>query len=64
MLKLRSDDRDRDSRRKEDEANVHRSNITGNRHFDKCLRYSAKPEIHSAKALLSAALGKGHSAKN
>ena len=31
---------------------------TGNWHFAECLRHSAKPEIHSAKALPSAALGK------
>ena len=30
----------------------------GNWHFAECLRHSAKPEIHSAKALPSAALGK------
>ena len=37
---------------------------TGNPQFADCLWHSAKPEIHSAKALPSAALGKGHSAKN
>ena len=37
---------------------------TGNRQFAECLRHSAKPEIHSVKALPSAALGKEQSAKN
>jgi len=37
--------------------------ITGIPSFAECLWHSAKPEIHSAKALPSAALGKGHSAK-
>ena len=35
---------------------------TGFRHFAECQKHSAKPIMHSAKALLSAALGKGHSA--
>ena len=39
-------------------------NSTGNRYFAECLRHLAKPEIHSAKALPSAVLGKGHLAKN
>ena len=42
----------------------HPSYTDGNQHFAECLRHSAKPKIHSAKALLSAALSKGHSAKN
>ena len=37
---------------------------TGNRQFAECLRHSAKPEIHSVKALPSAALGKEQSSKN
>ena len=37
---------------------------TGNRQFVECLRHSAKPKIHSVKALPSAALGKEQSAKN
>jgi hypothetical protein len=36
---------------------------TGNRRFAECLRHSAKPIMHSAKALRSAALGKAHTAK-
>ena len=34
------------------------SHTTGNQQFAECLRHSAKPEIHSVKALPSAALGK------
>ena len=37
---------------------------TRNQQFAECLRHSAKPEIHSVKALPSAALGKEQSAKN
>ena len=36
---------------------------TGFRRFAECLQHSAKPQIHSAKALPSAAFGKGHSGK-
>jgi len=36
---------------------------TGFRRFAECLQHSAKPQIHSAKALPSAALGNGHSGK-
>jgi hypothetical protein len=36
---------------------------TGNRRFAECLRHSAKPIMHSAKVLWSAALGKAHTAK-
>ena len=43
---------------------THEVSTTGNRHFAECVRHSAKPEIHSAKALPSAALGKEHSTKN
>ena len=42
----------------------HVSATTGNRQFAECLRHSAKPKIHSVKALPSAALGKEQSAKN